>query len=358
MKAVVVIPKKRSSLHLIDVPRPEICGNGMLVKVEQVGVDGTDFDIYNGLYGQAPENSPYLIIGHESIGRVEALGPEVNGFSLGDYVVCLVRRRCPENCLNCSKGQFDMCLTGNYKERGIKGLNGFMTEYYSDSHEYFVKVPKEIRELGVFVEPLSIIEKAVSSIFKIQKRALWKPRIGVVLGAGGLGLLATLLLVSTGIKTYSVSRGTKESLKAKLAAATGAEYISTQDIPINKLSSHLGEIDLVIEATGSSYAVFNAMEVLGKNGIMAVTGIPAGSKTALIDADRINTKMVLDNNVIFGVVNANKTHYQSAVNHILEFKCHWKSVLEKMITRKVPLSKAGEIFRNSSSDIKPIVQIS
>jgi len=358
LKAVAIIPGKKGSLRLIDVPKPEVKDYEILVEVKQVGVCGTDFELYEGLYGEPPENSPYLIIGHESVAKIVETGEHVQGFYPGDYVVCSVRRPCPENCLNCRNGEFDMCLTGNYKERGIKGVHGFMSEYYSDTQEYFIKVPDEIEDLGVFVELLSVIEKAVDHIFKLQRRALWNPEIGVVLGAGPLGLLATMVLTSMGIKTYTVSRGTKETLKAKLAEETGAEYISTQDVPVDVLGEELGNIDLIIEATGSSNVVFKAISALGKNGVMAVTGIPSGNKTFTIDGDRLNNKLVFDNNVIFGVINANKQHYQSAIDRLLKHKEKWAPILKRMITCKVPLNKADEVFRNPKGHIKPVIQIS
>ena len=178
MKALVVMPGQANSAHLTSVPKPRPGMDQALVKVLEVGLDGTDREIAEGLYGQAPTGQDVLILGHESFGQVEEVGPQVRSIRPGDYVVATVRR--PDNCINCQAGESDNCLQGDYLERGIKGLHGFLSEYYVEDEAYLVQVPRELRGVGVFLEPLSIVEKAVFQAFKIQERMVWQPRTAIV----------------------------------------------------------------------------------------------------------------------------------------------------------------------------------
>src|SRR5262249_52378847 len=96
MKAIAVRPGMPGSVHLATMPRPAVGdianGRGVLVKVVRVGVDGTDKEINAAEYGAAPDGFDFLVIGHESFGRVEAVGPNVTELTVGDYVVATVRR--------------------------------------------------------------------------------------------------------------------------------------------------------------------------------------------------------------------------------------------------------------------------
>ena len=356
MKAVAVIPGKKGSAHIIEVDRPRISSTEVLVKVVRVGICGTDHEINQGVYGKAPEGGDFLILGHESLGRVEETGSDVGGLEPGDLVVATVRRPCPENCMNCRNNESDMCLTGNFRERGIKGLHGFMAEYYKETPDNLVKIPEELCDVGVLLEPLSIVEKAVMQAFKIQERMRWKPRTALVLGAGPIGLLATFVLRDMGIDTYTVARSPVDSRKAGLAIKSGAHYIDATKEPIPGLGERLGNIDFIFEATGSSTAVFQAMGVLGVNGVLALTGISAGNKELVVKADCLDMCIVLGNKVIFGSVNAGMVHFQEGLKHLKNFETRWPGLLGRLITRRVPMADFGEVFERRD-DIKVVVEV-
>jgi threonine dehydrogenase-like Zn-dependent dehydrogenase len=327
----------------------------VLVKVLDVGIDATDAEINRGLYGEAPEHSDFLIIGHESLGRVEALGAGVNGLAPGDLVVATVRR--PDDCPNCQAGEYDMCLTGNYKERGIKGLHGFMSEYFVEEPEYLVKLPTELRSVGVLLEPLSIVEKAIYQAYKIQDRLIWQPKLALVLGAGPIGMLATLLLRLRGIETYTAALSHISSHKAQLVEELGAGYIDVNTDPILNLEEKLGRLDLIIEATGNSTVAFQAMRITGNNGVLCLTGVSAGNKKLEIFSDALNLDMVLGNKAVFGTVNANGRHFEMGVEDMKLAQTQWPGWLGKLINRRLPLDKFEEGLQRRREEVKAILTL-
>ena len=326
MKALVVDPGKKNSARIIDVlkPRPKV--NEILLKILEVGIDGTDREINEGLYGMMPEGSDYLILGHEAIGRVEE---GLEDFFKGDLVVPTVRRACEENCLNCRSGESDMCLTGTYFEHGIYRLHGFASEYAVSDYDYVVKVPEEIRDVGVLLEPMSIVEKAVYQSYKIQERMLWEPKKALVFGAGTIGLLATALLILKGLDVCVISRSDIESVKARLAEDLGAEYI-----PFSEIAQVKKDFDLIIEATGSTSVALKSMDMMSTNSVLCLLGIYREAEVYK-DIGKVFIELVLKNRLIFGSVNANKKYFEMGINHILEIKKKrlMENVLKTMITR-------------------------
>src|SRR5215218_3175674 len=124
--AIAIHPGQANSLHLTEIPRDEPGAGEVLVRVRQVGICGTDRELIHGSFGMAPAGAASLVLGHEMLGRVEAVGPDVVDFTPGQLVTATVRR--PDGCPACTAGQPDMCQWLDYTERGIAGLHGFMTE--------------------------------------------------------------------------------------------------------------------------------------------------------------------------------------------------------------------------------------
>src|SRR6266481_6333692 len=298
MKAIAVFPGKPNTVHLAEMPKPSVNeisnGRGVLVKVLSVGVDGTDKEINAADYGSAPPGFDYLVIGHEGFGQVEAVGPNVTEVKAGDYVVATVRR--PGKSIYDLIGTNDMTTDDTYYERGINLRHGYLTEHYVDDVEFIVKVPKGLKHVGVLLEPTTVVEKGIYQAYEIQRRLkVWKPRKAAVMGAGTIGLLATLVLRLRGIDVTTFARNAKPNLNAELIEQLGARYLITQEVPIIEGAKNYGPFDLIFEATGNSGVVFDSMQALGKNGVLVLSSVTGGDRMIQIPADRINLEFVLGN---------------------------------------------------------------
>src|ERR671915_2412055 len=235
MKAVAVFPGRLNSIHLADLPEPSVNdipnGRGVLVEVLHVGVDGTDKEINDAEYGDAPEGYDFLVIGHESFGRVLEVGENVRGLEPGDYVVATVRR--PGTSIYDQIGTYDTTTEETYFERGINLLHGYLTERYVDDTEYIIKVPAALKDIGVLLEPTSITEKGIEQAYEIQRRLkVWRPQRAAVIGAGTLGLLATLLLRLRGLEVTTLARTKPPTPNSELVEALDARYVSTRELQL------------------------------------------------------------------------------------------------------------------------------
>lgn len=338
MQAIAVIPGKPNSIHLREISKPDIGdipgGRGVLVKVLRVGVDGTDKEINAAEYGQPPPGDDFLVIGHESLGRVEEVGSNVTELKPGDYVAATVRR--PGHSFYDSIGLYDFTTDEIYFERGINLLHGFLTEYYVDKPEYLVKVPSRCNHVGVLMEPLSIVEKGVVQAYEIQRRLkIWRPQKAAVMGAGTLGLLATMVLRLRNLEVFTFGLRIPPYKNAQLVEELGARYLSTRNIPLGEATEQLGPFDIIFEATGQSQVVFEAAQNLGKNGVLILTSITGGNRSLQIPADKINLDFVLGNKVMFGSVNANREYFEIAAKDLALAEATWPEWLSKLLTHPV-----------------------
>src|SRR3989454_8584924 len=215
MRALTVTPGVKNSIRLAQIDEPSPTASQALLRVREIGVCGTDMDLNQGFYGEAPPGSSYLVTGHESLSTVESIPRNNQGISKGDLVVPTVRR--PDDCINCQHGESDMCLTGNYREHGIKRLHGFGSDFAVSDVDFLVKVPSKLANVAVLLEPMSVAEKGVYQAFKIQERMLWKPKRVLILGAGPVGLPTTYLLRLKGLEVVVTATRAIERAKAQLA---------------------------------------------------------------------------------------------------------------------------------------------
>jgi threonine dehydrogenase-like Zn-dependent dehydrogenase len=349
IKAVAVIPGKANTIHLREVPKPAVSdvanGRGVLVKILRVGVDGTDKEINAAEYGAAPEGDSYLIVGHESFGRVEAVGPNVSEFNPGDYVSLTVRR--PGTSIYDDIGTYDMTTDDTYFERGINLRHGFLTEYVVDEPEYIIRVPENMKEVGVLMEPMSVAQKAIEQAYRIQQRLrVWRPKRAAVMGSGTLGLLATLVLRVRGLDVTTFGNTMPPTQNSKLIEELGGRYISTKEMSLTDGSLKYGPFDLILEGTGYSPLVFEALAVLAKNGVLAMVSVTGGSCQIEIPADKINLSFVLGNKVAFGSVNANREYFESGVKDLSTAELQYPGWLKKLLTHEVKgLENYGEMIR-------------
>jgi threonine dehydrogenase-like Zn-dependent dehydrogenase len=365
MKAIAVVPGQANSVHLTELPRPAVTdvpgGRGVLVEILQVGVDGTDKEINAAIYGAAPPGSSFLVIGHESFGRVVEVGVAVHELRPGDLVSATVRR--PGGSLYDQIGHYDMTMDDVYYERGINLLHGFLTEHIVDEPEYLVKVPEGLRHAGVLMEPMSIVEKGVLQTFEIQRRLrLWRPRRAAVMGSGALGLLATLVLRLRGLDVAIFSRSEPPTLKSRLAERIGARYVSTRQTSIREAAARFGPFDIIFEATGASEVVFESMEVLNRNGVLILTSITGARRHLEVPADDINLQFVLGNKLLFGTVNANREYFEVGVKDFAHAEAEYPGWLGEILTNPIDgLENYREMMRQLTDDksaVKVFVNVS
>ncbi len=364
MKAIAVFPGKAGSIHLTEVPKPSVKdvpnGRGVLVKVLRVGVDGTDKEINAAEYGQAPPGSDFLIIGHESFGQVEAVGPKITELKPGNYVAATVRR--PGSSIYDQIGTYDMTTDDTYFERGINLRHGFLTEYYVDEPEYIIRVPEGLKEVGVLMEPTSVVEKGIEQAYEIQRRLhVWRPRRAAVLGASTLGLLATLVLRLRGLEVAAVGRTRPPYLNSRLAEEIGARYVSTQDLTLKQASDQFGPFDIILEGTGFSPLVFESMDALAKNGVLVMVSVTGGDRKVEIPADRINLGFVLGNKVAVGSVNANREYFELGAKDLSQAELQYPGWLSKLLTHPVEglknYQKMIQLLTEEKSAIKVFVNV-
>jgi threonine dehydrogenase-like Zn-dependent dehydrogenase len=348
MKAIAVFPGQPNSVHLTELAKPSVQdipdGRGVLVKVLRVGVDGTDREINAAEYGTPPKGDDFLIIGHESFGQVEAVGPQVTELQPGEYVVATVRR--PGSSLYDQIGTYDMTTDDTYYERGINLRHGYLTEYYVDMPEYLVRVPQGLKDVGVLLEPVTVVEKGIAQAYEIQRRLrVWRPRRAAVLGAGTVGLLATLLLRLRGLAVTTFGLSRKPYRNANLIEALGARYASTAELSILEGAKRHGPFDLMFEATGFSPVVFESMQALGKNGVLVLSSVTGGDRTVEVPADQLNLQFVLGNKVMVGTVNANREYFELGVRDMAQAEAEYPGWLGQLLTHPVQgLEQYQELF--------------
>lgn len=353
MKAIAVFPGQPNSVHLAELPKPSVDrildGRGVLVRVLRVGVDGTDKEINAAEYGTAPAGDDFLVLGHESFGQVEAVGPKVTEFRPGDYVVATVRR--PGTSVYDRIGASDMTTDDVYYERGINLLHGFLTEYVVEEPEYLVKIPQGLKDVGVLLEPTTVVEKGIAQAYEIQRRLkVWRPRRAAVMGAGTIGLLATFVLRLRGLDVTTFGLTRKPYLNSNLLEAIGAHYESTLDVEVQEGASRYGPFDLIFEATGYSPMVFDSMQALAKNGVLVLSSVTGGARTIEVPADRINLEFVLGNKVMVGTVNANRDYFEMGVRDMAQAEAEYPGWLGRLLTHPVKgLENYRELFETLTS---------
>ena len=346
MRALTVVPEKANSLELSDIPEPEQHEGDVLIDVIAVGICGTDAEIMGGEYGEAPPGHDRLVLGHESLGRVRE-APSGAGVAEGDLVACIVRQPDPVPCANCAAGQWDMCSNGRYTEHGIKGLDGFMRERYRSPADRLVRIDAALGLAGVLLEPTSVVAKAWAEIDRFGARDAEQPKVALVTGAGPVGLLAALLGVQRGLEVHVLDRVT-DGPKPQLVRDLGAHYHADG---IENLGVHP---DVAVECTGVAPVVLGAIEVVRPNGITCLTGVSSPGRTRPVDLGSLNRELVLENNLVFGSVNANRGHWEAAARALADADRAW---LDRLITRRVALADYRQAFSHDETDVKVVLEV-
>jgi glucose 1-dehydrogenase len=345
MKAITVEPRVPGTARLEDVPEPDARDGSVLVEGLAVGVCGTDVEIVEGVYGWAPPGKERLVLGHESLGRVLEPGPR-SGLKQGDLVVGIVRRPDPVPCSNCAVGDWDMCRNGQYTERGIKQINGYMSERWRIEPDYVLKVDGTLGVLGVLLEPTTVVAKAWETVTAIGSRSFWEPRAVLVTGAGPIGLLAALLGKERGLDVHVFDR-IESGPKPDLVHALGATYHSGS---IQRLGF---EPDIIIECTGVGSVITDCIQGLGSGGVLCLTGVGSGGHASGLSAADAAAQVVLSNKVVVGSVNANKRHWYKASLALARADRSW---LSRLVTRRERPEDFARALHRDPDDIKVVIQ--
>jgi glucose 1-dehydrogenase len=355
MRAVGVSQAKRT-VKLIDHPEPpRQAADEVKLKILEVGVCGTDREICEFKFGEPPAGSEDLVLGHEALGEVVEVGPGVQGLRPGSLVVPMVRLPCSDPaCPACRSGRQDFCLTDTFPEHGIRRCHGFMAERIVERERYLVPVASDLREVAVLVEPLTIMDKALKEVEKVQRRLPWQPGMGrraLVLGAGPVGLLGAMAFLLRGCETTIVARSPATTPNARLAQSIGARYVSSRETPVQDL----GPFDVIYEAAGAPIVAFEALAALAPNGICVLTGVPAAGELVEFDGGRAMRNLVLQNQVILGTVNAGRDSFTGAIEMLGQMNRRWPESLRGLITGRHPLEAFADLLLAKPQGIKSIL---
>lgn len=360
MKGAAVFPGSRKLGVVRDIPEPKLAGpTEIKLRMLQVGVCATDREIASFHFGIPPANSDYLVLGHEGLAEVVETGPEVTGLQPGDLVAPTVRRPCEDpRCTACRNDRPDFCLTGAYTEHGIMRMHGFMTELVVDEARYMRKAPVAIRDTAILVEPLSIAEKAFLQVDRIQQRLPWEQCSlnAVVLGAGPVGLLGAMALRLRGCAVTVYSHEPETDTRGEITRSTGAKYVSSAGKTLEQMAKDIGNIDLIYEATGSAHLAFESLNVLGRNGVLILTGVPGAHGPEPVDLGSLITNMTLKNQCMLATVNAGGDAFDRAIADLTAICERWPDAAGGLITRRFTLEEFETPIRDSSG-IKSIVEI-
>lgn len=345
MRACTVIPGTIDSAAVEEVSDPGPDQGDVLVEGLLVGVCGTDLEVARDGYGKPPPGRDRLTLFHESLGRVlEA--PAGGALHTGDLVAGIVRRPDPVPCDCCAADQWDFCRNGQYTERGIMGLDGYGSQRWRVPAKYAVQLDSSLGDLGVLLEPTSVVAKAWDQIERIGARACFAPHIVLVTGAGPIGLLGAMIAVQKGFDVHVVDQ-VSDGPKPALVRDLGATYHTDA-------ADLTGEPDIVIEATGVGSLVFDLLQRTAPNAIVCLTGIGSGLRHVAVPADMINKELVLENAVVFGSVNAGRQHYQQAAAYLKAADADW---LTRLVSRRVPMADWPTALVRNPDDVKVVVDL-
>jgi threonine dehydrogenase-like Zn-dependent dehydrogenase len=337
MRAMTVIPGQPDSAELTQLPDPQPGDGELVVEPLYLGVCGTDREIVEGGHGEPPPGHERLVLGHELLGRVR---------DSGELVAGIVRRPDPVPCACCAQGEWDMCRNGQYTERGIKALDGYGAELVTLEADFAIPVPAELGTLGVLTEPASVLAKAWEQIDRISTRACSAHERALIIGAGPIGLLGALMGAQRGLEMHVLDRAS-EGAKPEAVQALGGRYHAGD---VTAVAEEI-QPDIVVECTGVAELVAGAMQHTAPGAIVCLAGV-APSRTLSVDVGALNNELVLENDVVFGSVNANRRHFEQAVKSLTDADQDW---LRRLITRTVPLDRWPEALEKGDDDIKVVV---
>jgi threonine dehydrogenase-like Zn-dependent dehydrogenase len=351
-----------SNIRLETGPPPTRLPSELLARTLFTGVDATDVEVVEGGYGMPPPGASELVLGHECLAEVVE-APPASGLAAGDRIVPLVRHGC-DRCLECLRGVPDMCTTNGYREHGIKELDGFMRDFWTDIPQAVVRAPADLGHFAVLTEPLSIVVKGFEEMSRFEERVPgfnpsdgFSGRRALVAGTGSLGSLAAFLLRLHGCEVTALDRSGEGTRSAKLLRSIGVEHVNTRSEDIGEIAKQRDGFDIIFEATGAPTLTFELAETLAKNGMLCLLGVPSKAATVELAAGELMKRMVLGNQIIFGSVNSNRLHFEHALEYLAAFLSEWPQAFPSVITHVFKVGEIEEALVGRYPDaIKRVVQ--
>jgi glucose 1-dehydrogenase len=340
VQGLVTIPGRAHTTEVADLSDPRAGPGELLLRTIEVGVCGTDREIWEGTFGVAPDDGERLLFGHEFLGVVEEGG---HGFERGDIVAATVRRSCG-HCAACGEGSPDACHTGDYSERGITRLDGFASEMATEAAEHLVAVPRSLGTLGVLAEPSSICARAIRHARAVGERQPWRTERALVIGPGAIGMLSTYFLRLDGFEVWLAGLDPAGTPKAELAETSGARYVSSRETPLAALAADTGGFDLVIEAAGDAQVMLDTLALLRHNGVACLLGVDGRSRKLELDGPVLGVDTILQNRALLGSVNAHARDWEDAVERLDRARERWPDALDRFVGLRVPVDRFEEAF--------------
>lgn len=351
MQSVALFPEE-SEPRIVEREVPSPALGEALIRTLFVGIDGSDRRIAAGeIGGDVPDGDDHLVLGHEAVGVVE----DSNGTRLaeGEIVVPMVRLPSDEPSRRAGSGELDMAAPGTFHERGIVGAHGYLSEFFTSRPEYLVTVPESHTEYGIFVEPASVVEKALDQMSASRAAFEWNPSSAFVLGNGNLGLLA-LARLETGDefdRTYCLGRRDRPDATIDFIETVGGTYVDSRKTSLRDFPDVHEPTDFVFETTGYARHAVESVQALAPNGVATLQGIPESSEFE-VDGGDFHSELVVNNKALLGVVNSRKRHFRSAVEWVTETPT---SVFDDLITGVYGLNEFDQAFADSNEKMKSIV---
>lgn len=353
------------TVELFDLDPPQPQAGEVLVKIIRTGLCGTDRELIRRGAADVPPGEDFLILGHECLGRVEKIGPATQtDLKVGQLVTVLVRRGCGR-CNACQTGHVDYCYTGQYTERGIHKLHGFFAQYIVDQPEYLVPIPEDLLDLGVLAEPMSISAKAYEVAGRLMGRVCFegacsfrgKQEQALVAGHGPIGMLAGMLLALEGYDVSVLGRRPRGDFQRNFIESFGGRYLDVTADEDRKFAEENDGFFLIIEATGLAELTFRLPELLSRNGILILTGVPRGSQQICFDGNNFMANLVRFNRTVAGTVNASRENFAMGLRYLAAFKENFSQAAAGIITGRYRLEDWRVPFeKKNPQEIKAVIE--
>lgn len=327
-----------------EIPQPK--ENEVLVKLEYVGICGSDLHYYEtGAIGNYVVEPPF-VLGHEPGGVVVEVGENVTHLKVGDRVALEPGKTCG-HCEFCKEGKYNLCPDVVFF--ATPPVDGVFQEYVAHEADLCFKLPENVSTLeGALIEPLAVgFHAAIQGDAHLGQKA-------VVMGAGCIGLVSMMALKARGVsEVYVVDIMEKRLEKALELGATGVINGMKENVAarVDELTAGRG-MDLVVETAGTEVTTRQAIEIAKKGSNIVLVGYSKSGEMTL------PMSLVLDKELTFKTVFRYRHIYPMAIEAVASGKVNLKGIVTDIFTLD-EAQKAMDYSVNNKADIvKAVIKIS